>query len=197
MMRIGKLSFRSICLIVGIVLILLSMSLLIFWQSRIKRNAEALSVYVQTLEELIPEVQSAVVEPRVNNAMPSLNVYGNNFIAILELPANDASLPVGASWSDMDAYPCLYTGSAYDGSLIVGTSNQKGQFDFVKEISVGNAVYVTDMTGNQFSYKVTDIQYCDHADNQTLSSESDDLTIFVKNIYAFEYIIIRCSALGS
>ena len=68
---------------------------------------------------------------------------------------------------------------------------------FVKEISVGNAVYVTDMTGNQFSYKVTDIQYCDHADNQTLSSESDDLTIFVKNIYAFEYIIIRCSALGS
>lgn len=197
MMRIRKLSFRSICLIVGIVLILLSMSLLIFWQSRIKRNAEALSVYVQTLEELIPEVQSAVIEPRVNNAMPSLNVHGNNFIAILELPANDASLPVGASWSVMDAYPCLYTGSAYDGSLIVGTSNQKGQFDFVKEISVGNAVYVTDMTGNQFSYKVTDIQYCDHADNQTLSSESDDLTIFVKNIYAFEYIIIRCSALGS
>ena len=197
MIRIRKFSFRSICLIIGIVLILLSMSLLIFWQSGIKRNAEALSVYVQTLEELIPEVQSAVVEPRVNNAMPSLNVYGNNFIAILELPANDASLPVGALWSDMDAYPCLYTGSAYDGSLIIGTSNQKGQFDFVKEISVGNAVYVTDMTGNQFSYKVTDIQYCDHADNQTLSSESDDLTIFVKNIYAFEYIIIRCSALGS
>lgn len=197
MIRIRKFSFRSICLIIGIVLILLSMSLLIFWQSGIKRNAEALSVYVQTLEELIPEVQSAVVEPRVNNAMPSLNVYGNNFIAILELPANDASLPVGALWSVMDAYPCLYTGSAYDGSLIVGTSNQKGQFDFVKEISVGNAVYVTDMTGNQFSYKVTDIQYCDHADNQTLSSDSDDLTIFVKNIYAFEYIIIRCSALGS
>lgn len=197
MMRIKKSSFRSICLSVGIVLILLSMTVLIFWQSGIKRNAEALSEYVQTLEELIPEVQSAVIEPRANNAMPSINVHGNDFIAILELPANNASFPVGASWGDIDAYPCLYTGSAYDGSLIIGTSNQKGQFAFAKEISVGNAVYVTDMTGNQFSYRVADIQYCDHADNQTLSSESDDLTIFVKNIYAFEYIIIRCSALGS
>ena len=139
-------------------------------------------MYVQTLEELIPEVNPAVIESRVNNAMPSLNVHGNNFIAILELPANNASFPVGAAWADMNAYPCLYTGSAYDGSLIIGTSNQRGQFEFVKEISVGDNLYVTDMTGERFSYEVADIQYSDHADNQALCSESDDLTIFVKNM---------------
>lgn len=196
-MTMKKLSFRSICLSSGITLILLSMVILIFWQGEIKHNAEAVFEYVRTLEELIPEVQSAVIEPRVNNIMPSLNAHGNNFIAVLELPANNASFPVGASWGNMDAYPCLYSGNAYDGSLIIGTSNQRGQFEFVKDISVGNAVYVTDMTGNRFSYEVTDIQYSDHADNQTLSSEFNDLTIFVKNIYAFEYIIIRCSALGT
>lgn len=195
-MKIRKLRLRSICLCVGVVLVLLSMMVLIFWQCEIKRKAESITEYVRILEKLIPEVQSATIEPRVNNVMPSFNVCENDFIAILELPTNDASFPVGASWDDMDDYPCLYSGSVYDGSLIIGTSNQRGQFEFVKEISVGNAVYITDMTGNRFSYEVTDIQYSDHADRQTLNSETDDLIIFIKNIYAFEYIIIRCSTSG-
>lgn len=196
-MKRKKFSLRMLCLRVGSVLILLSMAVLILWQCEIKRNAAAIPEYVQALEELVPEVRSAVTEPRINNAMPALHVQGNNFVAILELPSSNAAFPVGAAWDGRAAYPCLYSGSVYDGSLIIGTSNQRGQFEFVKEIAVGSAVYVTDMTGNRFSYRVADIQYSGHADYQTLLSETDDLTIFVKNIYAFEYIILRCRTSGS
>lgn len=196
-MRIKKLSPRIICLGVGILLIVLSVVLLIFWQWSIKRSADNISEYVKALDELIFEVRPAVIEARVNNTMPSLGACGKNFIAILELPANNASFPVGAMWDDVNDYPCLFSGSAYDGSLVIGTSNQRGQFDFVKEVDVGNTVYLTDMVGDRFSYEVVDICYSDHADIESLYSESDDLTIFVKNIYAFEYIIIRCTARGS
>lgn len=173
------------------------MTALIFRQCQIQKYSDALSEYVHTLEGLIPEEHSAVIEPRVNNTMTSLSVNENNFVAILSLPSNDATFPVGVSWESIDAYPCLYSGSVYDGSLVIGTTSQRGQFDFVKDVSVGNKVYLTDMTGNRFSYEVADIQYSDHADNQTLASDPHDLTIFVKNVYAFEYIIIRCSSQGS
>lgn len=191
-----KITLRKICLSIGITLILLSLVMLILWQCNVSGNSKRIYEYVHTIESLIPEAQAAVIEPRADNKMPSLNVQGNNFIAIMEFPLADVALPVGASWDKADAYPCLYSGSAYDGSLIIGTSNQNGQLEFVKDISVGNTIYLTDMTGSQFTYTVSDIQYSKHADNQALFSETADFTIFVKNIYAFEYIIIRCNAAG-
>lgn len=190
-------NFSRLCFVTGIVLIFTSMLLFVLWQGYAHNNAKRRQEYIDILYALIPEPQSAVIESRNNNTMPSLNVNGENFVAIIELPMNGASFPVGASWNNNNAYPCRYTGSIYDGSLVIGTSNQKGQFEFAKEISVGNTVYITDMTGNCYSYEVFDIKYSKHADNDSLNRDEDDLTLFVKNIYAFEYIIIRCNASGT
>lgn len=192
-----KLNLSRICFCLGIILITASMLLLVGWQVSAYRNKEQAQEYINMIYELIPESQAAVVEPRVNNEMPYLNINKENFVAIIEIPMNEASFPVGASWDNNKKYPCLYNGSVYDGSLVIGTSNQKGQFDFVKEISVGNAIYITDMTGNRFSYEVSDIRYCKHANNDTLYGCEDDLTIFIKNIYAFEYIILHCTVSGT
>ncbi len=194
MMKVNQFNFKKVCLISGIVLIILSLITLAFWQGAAYKNSERNQNYINTLYELIPEPQSAAIESRTNNAMPSLNVGGQNFVAIMELPVNSASFPIGASWSNNRDYPCIYTGSVYDGTLVVGTSNQKGQLEFVKEISVGNTIYITDMTGKRYSFEVCNIQYQKHADNDSLLDGESDLTLFVKNIYAFEYIIIHCNA---
>lgn len=189
--------FSRVCFVLGTVLILFSMVWLFVWQYSNNRNIRQMQEYVSTLYERIPEPQAGIIEPRNNNTMPSLNIGKENFVAILEFPAHEVAFPVGSSWSNHRKYPCLYEGSVYDGSLVIGTSNQKGQMDFVKEISVGNMIYVIDMTGNRFSYEVADIQYCTHANNDTLHRYEDDLTIFVKNIYAFEYIILHCTVPGT
>lgn len=192
-----KINLRQLCFSAGIILILSAMVWLILWQISAQKNTEQIQAYVDMLYELIPEPQASVLEPRTNNTMPSLNVKNENFVAIIEVPMNTASFPVGASWNTNNKYPCRYDGSVYDGTLIIGTTNHKGQFDFVKEITVGNALYITDMTGNRFYYNVTDIQYSNHADNDVLYNNETDLTIFVKNIYALEYIILHCTASGS
>ena len=196
-MKQKKINLRQVCLSAGIILILSAMVWLILWQISAQKNTEQIQAYIDMLYELIPEPQASVLEPRTNNTMPSLNVKNENFVAIIEVPMNTASFPIGASWNTNNMYPCRYDGSVYDGTLIVGTTNHKGQFDFVKEITVGNALYITDMTGNRFSYNVTDIRYSNHADNDVLYNNKADLTIFVKNIYALEYIILYCTASGS
>ena len=188
---------RPICIGIGILLILSAAVWLIFWQISAYRNTALLQSYVDILYEHIPQAQDAVPESRTDNTMPSLNVKDENFVGVIEFPRNAAALPVGAVWSTDHRYPCRYDGSVYDGTLIIGAANQRGQFDFVKEISVGNLLSVTDMTGSRFSYKVSDIRYSDHADQEVLYHDAADLTIFVKNIYALEYIMIYCTAAGS
>lgn len=163
-------------------------------QISLAQNLKRIDQYVSSLEARIPESQSAMIEARQNNEMPSLTVDGEDFIALLELPSMGAILPIGASWNPTKCYPCRYDGSVYDGSLMIGGTNRKGQFDFVKELAVGSTIRITDMTGNRFSYVVSDIRYAAHADTASLTRYEDDLTVFIKNLYAFEYIILYCTA---
>lgn len=58
---------------------------------------------------------------------------------------------------------------------------------------MGDTLFYTDMEGNRFSYAVTGIRHAQHADQSTLRQSDADLTLFIQNIYAFEYILIFCS----
>lgn len=196
-MKGKKRSVRSFFFGIGVLLIAASVLLLVGWQVSANRNAKRMQEHLAALYALIGEPRAAVPEERTNNDMPALNVGSENFAGILEFPVYNAAFPVGADWGESEKYPCRYDGSIYDGSLIIGTTNQKGQLDFAKEISVGSTVFLTDMTGNRFSYRISDIRYGKHADNDTLSECEGDLTVFVKNIYAFEYVILYCTASGA
>ena len=128
--------------------------------------------------------------------MPVLSVENTDFIGILELPRHSSTLPVCAVWGEINKYPCHFSGSIYDRTMQLGGTTQKGQFDFYREISVGDALYFTDMEGNRFTYQVANIRYEKHADQAALLRHDADLTLFIKNMYAFEYIIIFCDAAG-
>ena len=124
--------------------------------------------------------------------MPVLSLEGRDFIGLLEIPKFQSALPVGAKWENTIKYPCCFSGSIYDGTLQIGATTQNGQYDFYRDISVGDKVYFTDMEGNRFGLEVKDIRYSKHADQEALQRADGALTLFIKNIYAFEYIIITC-----
>lgn len=189
--QLGSL-FRKTGIVLGSACIIGAVLLMMIWILSGIRNERKSAEYVQLIRGIIAQPQSAMLEPQTDNAMPALSVDHTDFIALLEFPANGCDLPVGNRWEDAGRFPCRFYGSAYDRSLIIGTSNRRGQIDFVKNVNIHDAVYLTDMLGNRYGYTVCDIVYRDNADFETLSSESDSLTIFVKNEYSFEYIIIRC-----
>ena len=187
---------QKICLAVGIGLLVVAAVALIAWQWGIHSAAKKAEHYVQTIRTLTPQPQSAVPEERLNNTMPMLSVDGTDFVGIVEMPKYGSALPVGGNWGKVSKYPCRFDGSAYDRTLQIGATTQKGQYDFYREISVGDAVYFTDMEGNRFSYQVADIRYEKHADQAALQQQDSALTLFIKNVYATEYIVVFCDVSG-
>lgn len=184
---------NQLCVLLGICLLVVAALVLIFWQWGIHKSQQEATKNVQTIRTLIPEAQGAVLEERQDNTMSVLSINGKDFVGILEIPKFGSSLPVCANWGEVSQHPCRLSGSVYDRTMQIGTTSQKGQCDFYRDVSVGDFVFFTDMEGNRFSYEITDIRYEKHADQTTLQQEDAALTLFIKNIYSFEYIIIFCN----
>ena len=184
--------FQRFCILTGVGLLVAAAVLLFSWQSGIRTSAQQAIDCVQTLRTLMPEPQGALLEERTDNSMPVLSLNGTDYVGILELPAHASSLPVCADWGHSSKQPCRLGGSIYDGTMQIGGTSQKGQYEFYREISVGDSVYFTDMTGNRYTYAVKDIRYEKHANQAELASEDATLVLFIKNIYAFEYVMVFC-----
>jgi sortase A len=168
--------------------------MLAFWRWNIHDSVERAQYYVDTLQTLIPEPLNAVPEERRDNTMAVLSVDGVDFVGILELPRYGSALPVCAEWGETAKYPCRFSGSIYDGTMQIGATTQKGQYDFYRELSVGDEVYYTDAEGNRYAFKITSLCYEKHVDQATLQQNEAPLKLFIKNIYSFEYLIVFCSA---
>lgn len=183
---------RKICVLTGIGLLAAAAVLLFLWQHGIRTSAQETAACVQTLKTLLSEPQGAFPEERTDNTMPVLSLNGTDYVGILELPARASALPVCNDWGHTSRQPCRLSGSIYDGTMQIGGTSQKGQYAFYREISVGDAVCFTDMTGKRYTYEVKDIRYEKHADQAALHKKEAELVLFIKNIYAFEYVMVYC-----
>ena len=196
MKKLNRRVIPKICVLVGIALLVIGVLVLICWQWNINSSVHKSETYVKTLRNLIPETQGSVPEERRDNSMSVLSIDGADFIGILEMPRYESTLPVRSDWGHLTKCPCRFSGSIYDRTIQIGATSQKGQYDFYREISVGDTVIFTDVEGNQYTYTVTNLQYESHADQTTLNREESALTLFIKNVYAFEYLIVFCDVLN-
>lgn len=186
---------NRLCLWVGVSLLVVAVVVLFSWQWGIHTWQQKTADCVHTVLSLIPEPKNAALEERRDNTMPVLSVEGTNFVGILEMPKFDSLLPVCADWGDVEKYPCSFSGSVYDHTIQIGATSQKGQYDFYREISAGDTVFFTDMEGNRYAYSVTNIRVVNHADQSALRRDDGALTLFIKNVYGFEYIVVSCDVL--
>lgn len=176
--------------IAGICLLACALVGTVAWQWNMQTWAKRAQETADTLISLLPQARDAVPEARRDNTMSTLCVNGTDFVGVIEMPAYSLTLPVGNDWGKTEQNPCRFDGSIYDGTMQIGASNQKGQFDFYREISLGDILTYTDMEGNRYTYAVRYIDSARHADRQTLAEKGAPLTIFIKNVYGFEYLIV-------
>ena len=186
---------RKICIIVGVCLLVGAIVMLSLWRWNINHSEKQARYYVKTLQELIPKTQNAVPEERRDNTMSVLSVDGTYFVGIVELPRFKSTLPVCADWGKNFKYPCRFSGSIYDGTMQVGATTQKGQYDFYRELSMGDTVIYTDAEGNRYTFSITSLVYEKHIDQDALQQKEAALTLFIKNIYSFEYLVVFCDVL--
>ena len=183
---------QKMCALVGGLMLVSALTALLYWQWNINHSQKQASIYVETLHNLMPQPQNAVPEERRDNTMSVLSVDGVDFVGIVELPRHGSVLPVCGNWGRTSQYPCRFGGSIYDGSLQIGATTQKGQYSFYREISVGDTVIFTDVEGNRYIFQVAAMRYEKHIDQVALQRQEAVLTLFMKNIYSFEYLIIFC-----
>lgn len=194
MKHLRKLNVRRLCVVSGSVLIAAALIWAGCWYGSAALYASHCRDYTQKIHAVMPPIQNAAPQARMDNRMPVLSAAGKDFVALIEFPAYDAELPVCNNWGSPNRYPCRFAGSVYDGSLVIGSTDRSGQMDFAEFLNVGDAVYLTDMTGSRYMYRITDIRIFDHADREVLCNGEGALTFFVKNTMGFHYRIIRCSS---
>ena len=187
---------RRICVIAGAAMLVGALVALIGWQWNVYDSQKQAGRLVETLYALMPETRDAIVEERRDNTMSMLSIDGRDFVGIIEMPQYGLKLPVSGEWGHISRYPCHLSGSIYDGSLQIGATTQEGQYNFYREISLDDTVVFTDVEGNRYTFRVSAMRYEKHIDQASLQRENADLTLFVKNVYAFAYLVIFCENEG-
>lgn len=186
----------NICMVLGVLLIVLALGYGVYAVVSSKSAAADNQKIVALAEKLMPPVVDAYPEERGNSIMPSIELEGVNVLGIIEMPAYSVKLPVGSVWNAkrMQSMPCRYDGSVYDRTLMIGTTDANGQFDFAADVSVEDALFFTDMEGGRYSYKVSSIKHATSFGGASWSDKGADLTVFVKDSLSGEYTVIYCIA---
>lgn len=182
----------------GICLLLLGVSLTAFFRIQMNLGARQSQSVAADLEEILPDRTTGAVGLYPSAGMPVLSLQSRDYVALLDIPAFGLTLPVADQWdsAQLSRSPARFFGNAYDGSLIIGGADHPQQFAFCGEIEHGMIVTVTDMTGAQFTYTVTRVDRAKHADPKWLAKSEYDLTLFCHDVFAMEYIAVRCVLTG-
>ena len=188
-----------IVLILGICLVVISFSLIVGIQIRTHLGANESQKVVTRMNELLSERIEGVPGTYPNLNMPILEINDIDYVALIEIPSLNLSLPVADVWNSKKLYnsPARFYGSCYDHSLVIGGADNSYQFSFCDKIDNGTVIIVTDMTGTQFFYTVSRVDRSKSAESNWLISRDYDLTLFCRDALSMEYVAVRCSFMYS
>lgn len=189
-----KKKITTVLLCLGVALVLGAVGLFIYTQVATDKAMENAADLVDRMYSLMPPVKNGAPDDRYDTTMPMLDIDGTDFVGIIEVPLYERTLPICGKWnsSQVADYPCRYMGSMYDGSLIVGGSDNEGQFDFATQISVYDNVFVTDTTGLRYKYEVSEIKRTKDVSTENLDGMDAHLVLFARNTYSLDYTVICC-----
>ncbi len=178
----------------GVLLILSAVAGIVLSGAYAKNAEKKAQAIVSELYSLMPDVKDAAPDDRVETSMSVIEVDGEDFAGIIEIPAYGTKLPVYAAWDKTKTFefPCRYSGSVYEESLIIGGSDNEGQFDFMKLITGGDRIFLSETSGLRYEYTVTDILKTKDVSNEWLTAQDADLLLFARNTYSFDYTVVCC-----
>ena len=153
------------------------------------QDADSLSQAALAGEEETPEY---LRNPEME--MPVVEIEGNGYIGLLEIPALGLSLPVMSEWSypNLKLAPCRYSGSAYAGNFTIAGHNYSTHFGPIGELNAGDSITFTDMQGNRFAYEVQVVETLEATAVEDMVSEEWDLTLFTCDLSGESRITVRC-----
>lgn len=193
-MNQGKKRFGLLLILFGCLLVAAAVAVTVGGIFGRKQNAEHNGEVLAFLESILPEKSVGFREEKGDPSMPVIEFEENDYVGILEVPRFSVSLPIAANWSKslVRSVPCRFTGSVFDGTLILGGTGEEGQFDFIPSLDIGDGITFTDLKGEVFSFSVKKVLHASDASLKTLTDPDYPLTLFAKDPSSGSTLVVRC-----
>lgn len=169
-----------------------------------ERASRSVDNALTQLEAVIPEPDTVELPEGMmpdfllapNMEMPTVEVEDNNYIGYLTIPSLELRLPVMSTWSYplLKEAPCRYSGSAYQGNLVICAHNYEHHFGQLKNLRPGDEVYFTDVDGNLFSYAVAELEQLAPNEAKRMLSGDWALSLFTCTVGGRFRVTVRCEA---
>ncbi|MBE5815360.1 MAG: sortase [Clostridiales bacterium] len=126
--------------------------------------------------------------------MPIVEVDGHAYIGTLRIPDLGLELPVMQEWSyrKLKIAPCRFSGSAYQGDLIIVAHNYVTHLGNIKNLPAGAEVTFTDVAGNVFCYALAEIEILKPNQVEELMGTDYPLTLVTCTIGGRTRVTARC-----
>ena len=201
----------SVLITIGLLLMAAALCLGLYNLKENRRAGEHASDTVEQLQALMPTETSQTVETEIvpsdpgeqeipdyvldpGRAMPVQNIYGYNYIGMLEIPSLGLLLPVMEEWdyTRLQIAPCRYSGSPYMGNLVIAAHNYPSHFGNLHTLSEGDEITFTDMERNVFTYRVVVIEALQPTAVEDMTAGEFDLSLFTCTVGGNSRVTVRC-----
>lgn len=123
-------------------------------------------------------------------------IQGDLYIGLLEIPSLNLSLPIhmDLTYSKLDTAPCVYMGHLSEQNLVIAGHNYRSHFWYLRNLSVGDGMTITDPNGKVYRYQVAVKEQLHESQVAELEDRADwDLTLFTCDYPdASKRIVLRC-----
>ena len=130
-----------------------------------------------------------------NREMPVISTEGAEYIGTVEMPSLGIKLPVQSEWSypNLRTSPCRYTGSAYNGTLVIAAHNYPAHFGRIGDLHSNDLVRFTDAEGTRIDYLVIALDILSPTDVEDMTEcPACDLTLFTCTLGGTSRVTVRC-----
>lgn len=191
-------------MILGTVLVLGALSLFAFnqWENKKAGNTveEILPQVVEQIEERLPAADPAQEEtpPSVPDPydpeMTAVEIDGYLYVGYVSIPAVELELPVMSEWdyTRLKIAPCRYAGSTKTGNLVICAHNYDRHFGPIRNLTIGDKVYFTDMDGVVSAYEVVSLETLQPTAVEEMTDGGFDLTLFTCTYGGATRVTVRC-----
>ena len=188
---------RSLLIATGLLLILAAVGLtgynLLSARAAEERAEAAMDVIAAEVSPApVEEVPLYKIDPNVS--MPEITVNDIAYVGYLSVPALELDLPVITRTTDyyLTVAPCRFSGTAYQGNLVIGAHNYSTHFGRLKELRYGDTVTFTDMDGNLFVYEVANIETLTPDRDEYLRESEYPLSLYTCTVGGRTRLTVRC-----
>lgn len=177
-------------IIIGLLMILAAFSLTGY---NIWDNMRAAIASNEILAELYKAIENN--KPEKHGAeMPELEIDGEFYVAVIQIPDLNLTLPVISSCSEnnLRIAPCRYSGSIYTNDLVIAAHNYRSHFGQLDNLSEGAEITIVDFAGDSFTYKVAGVEVLQETAVEEMTSSGWDLSLFTCTIGGKARVTVRC-----